>query len=400
MVSSLRIGIEEPRTLAEPKSVEAQRVIKMSLTDEIGRLSKAQSSEGVLSLYVSVDPTISYRRGHEVAAAKSALRVVERSLGDADSRSAFSRERDKALELLEREWTPESRAMAIFTSQPARLSEVIPLNVRVPTQANFGARPRIAPLARVADENERHCAVVVSKEDARLFIISMGEVEEERALSDSVPGRHDQGGWSQARFQRHHGFHVQEHLKRTLDELDTLASTLPFKRLIVAGPEEVTTEFVALLPRTYSDRLIGVVPCSMNAGRAEVMAAVEPAIRARERHEEEALLLKISELADAGGQAVLGVEATLSAIGEGRVHELAVAEGISSSGRECGNCGHLDASDIDLCPKCGTRIDQVDDIFERATEKVYAQGGRVEVMCADARESLMARGGLGALLRY
>jgi len=138
----------------------------------------------------------------------------------------------------------------------------------------------------------------------------------------------------------------------------------------------------------------------MNAGRAEVMAAVEPTIRARERREEEALLLKISELADAGGQAVLGVEATLSAIGEGRVHELAVAEGISSSGRECGNCGHLDASDIDLCPRCGTTIDQVDDIVERATEKVYALGGRVEVMFGDARESLIARGGLGALLRY
>jgi stalled ribosome rescue protein Dom34 len=42
----------------------------------------------------------------------------------------------------------------------------------------------------------------------------------------------------------------------------------------------------------------------------------------------------------------------------------------------------------------------VDDILERAIERVYAQGGRVEVMFGDARESLLARGGVGALLRY
>ena len=372
----------------------------MSLTNEIERLSKIHSSAGILSLYVSVDPIISYRRGHELAAAKAALREVERKLKDPSRRSDFARERDNALQLLGHEWGPESRAMAIFSSQPAGLREAIPLNVRVPTQAVFGARPKITPLAQVADENERYCAVVVSKEDARLLIISMGEVEEEHAISDSVPGRHDQGGWSQARYQRHRGFHVREHLKRALDELEDHLASWPFRRLIVAGPVEVTTEFVELLPEPLKERLIGVVPCSVKAGRDEVMAALTPAIQARERSEEEALLLQISELADAGGRGVLGLEATLSAISDGRVHELAVADGISASGRECVNCGHLDANIVADCPRCKMELVQTEDIIERATERVYAQGGRVEVMFGSARESLVARGGVGALLRY
>jgi peptide chain release factor subunit 1 len=372
----------------------------MSLTNEIERLSKVHSSAGVLSLYISVDPTISYRRGHEIAAAKSALREVERNLKDLGRRSDFARERDKALEFLEREWAPESRAMAIFSSKAAGLWEAIPLNVRLPTQATFDARPKIAPLAQVADENERYCAVVVSKEDARLLIISMGEVEAESAISDSVPGRHDQGGWSQARYQRHRGFHVREHLKRALDELENHLASWPFRKLIVAGPVEVTTEFVELLPEPLKERLIGVVPCSLKAGRDEVMTALTPAIQAHERSEEEALLLQISESADAGGRGVLGLEATLRAISDGRVQELAVADGISASGRECANCGHLDANSIPACPRCKMELVQTEDIIERATERVYAQGGRVEVMFGNARESLVARGGVGALLRY
>lgn len=374
----------------------------MALRDQIETLSKVHIREGVLSVYVGLDPAISYRRGHEIAAAKSALRGLERTLAGARERSNFERERERVLDFLEHERTEESRSIAMFSSQAAGLW-TIPLNVRVPTQAFFGTRPRLLPLAQVADEYERYCAVFVGKEDSKLFVISMGEVEKERAISNEVPGRHDQGGWSQARYQRHHEFHVFEHLKRTLAALNDYLVSRPFQRLIVAGPEEVTAEFIGLLPLSLRGRLIAAVPCPPTASREEVVAALAPAIQDFERSQEEALLSKISELADGGGHAVLGIEATLGAVGDGRVHELAVADGVSSTGRECLNCGHLDTESIDSCPRCGaslSSLDAVDDIIERATEKVCAQGGRVEVVFGDARERLIARGGMGALLRF
>jgi peptide chain release factor subunit 1 len=374
----------------------------MTLTDEIERLSKVHSTGGVLSLYVAVDPTIAYRRDHQVAAAKSALRGLEKTLAD-EKRSSFERERDRVVEFLKDERTEESRSVAIFSSQPAGLWRTIPLNVRMESQAFFGPRPRILPLAQLADEYERYCAVFVSKEESKLFVISMGDVEEERTISDDVPGRHDQGGWSQARYQRHREFHVLEHLKRALAALEDYYGASPFQRLIVAGPEEVTTQFVEILPRPMADRLIAAVPCPPTASRDEVMAAVAPAINGFERSQEEALLSTISELADAGGHAVLGMDATLAAVADGRVHELAVADGVSARGRECLTCGHIDSEIIDSCPRCSASLaslDPVDDIVERAAEKVYAQGGRVEVMFGEARESLIARGGLGALLRF
>jgi peptide chain release factor subunit 1 len=376
--------------------------LQRTFANEIERLSRIHSAEGVLSLYVSVDPTIAYRRDHEIATAKSLLRDLEKNLEDAQ-RHNFERERDRTLDFLEHERTEESRGTAIFSSQAARLWKTIRLNVRVPAWASFGPRPRILPLARAADEFERYCAVYVGKEDARIFLITLGEVEESGTISDDVPGRHDEGGWSQSRYQRHHEFHVHEHLKRALGELEAQFSSRPFQRLIVTGPEEVTAEFVKLLPTPLRERLIGSVPCPPPAGRVEVLAAVAPAIEQFERSEEESLIARISELADAAGHAVLGIEATLAAVVDGRVHELAVAEGISAAGRECLNCGHLDTETNDSCPRCDASLaslDRMGDIIERAAEIVYAKGGRVEVMFGEARESLIARGGLGAVLRY
>lgn len=222
-------------------------------------------------------------------------------------------------------------------------------------------------------------------------------------VSDEIPGRHDQGGWSQARYQRHHEFHVLGHLKRTLDTLDDYLESSPFQRLIVAGPEEVRAQFVEILPTPLRDRLIATVSCPPTASRVEVMAAVAPAILDFERSQEEALVAQISELADASGRAVLGMEATLEVVVDGRVHQLAIADSVSAAGRECLACGHLDAERIDSCPRCGaglSSLDDVDDIIERAAETVYAQGGRVEVVFGDPCEKLVARGGLGALLRF
>jgi peptide chain release factor subunit 1 len=376
--------------------------VQRAFAHEIERLSKVHSGEGVLSLYVAVDPTIGYRRDHQIATAKSLLHDLEKTVEEARQPN-FERERDRALELLENHAMEESRSIAIFSSQSAGLGEAIPLSVRVPAEASFRSRPRILPLAQAADEFERYCAVYVGKEDAAIFVISLGEIEESAAISDDVPGRHDEGGWSQSRYQRHHKFHVHEHLKKTLGVLEGRFSSRPFQRLIVTGPGEVTAEFVKMLPTPLQERLIGSVHCSPPAGRVEVMAAVAPAIERFERGEEEALIARISELADAGGNAVLGMQATLAAVADGRVHELAVADGISAAGRECSACGHLDAQETGSCPRCGAglaSLDDVDDIIERAAEKAYAQGGRVEVVFAHAAEKLIARGGLGALMRF
>src|ERR671936_476 len=56
-------------------------------------------------------------------------------------------------------------------------------------------------------------------------------------------GRHDQGGWSQARYQRHIEKLVQEHLKGVAEELDRNRKRMRAPKNVLVGSEELRREF-------------------------------------------------------------------------------------------------------------------------------------------------------------
>src|SRR4029078_12158582 len=96
----------------------------------------------------------------------------------------------------------------------------------------------VAPLLEVLDEYERYAVAVVDKRHARLFTVFAGQIEESLKFQDFVLSHHDQGGWSQANYQRHHEAHVFRHLKRVAEYLTDLYRRRELHRLIVAEPEE------------------------------------------------------------------------------------------------------------------------------------------------------------------
>jgi hypothetical protein len=58
------------------------------------------------------------------------------------------------------------------------------------------------------------------KQRARLFTVFLGEIEERASFQEELlPARTDQGGLSQAGYQRHHEAHVHWHLKRVVQRL-------------------------------------------------------------------------------------------------------------------------------------------------------------------------------------
>jgi peptide subunit release factor 1 (eRF1) len=119
-----------------------------------------------------------------------------------------------------------------------------------------------------------------------------------------------------------------------------------------------------------------------------------------EREQERTLVSQLSDAASSEGQAVIGLSDTLAAASDGRVQTLVVADGVTTEGVECQSCGYVTAERADTCPRCGGAVDAVPDVVERAVEKVLESNGRINMVFADAREWLVARGGLGAVLRY
>lgn len=316
------------------------------------------------------------------------------------ARSELSSEAARIQAWLESE-EPRGKALAMFSCAPRGLWQAHALAVRVQDHVGFEPRPDVAPLLGLLDEYERYAVALVDKEKARLFTVFLGEIEESETLKDFVPGKHDQGGSAQDRYQRHHEAHVHWHLKRVAQHLADLLRRRRFDRLILAGPEEAARELQRLLPRAVAHRVVSVVPGELFAGDGEVLETTLEIERHVEREAEKRLLEELIEAAGGGGRATCGVEPTLEALLMRAVQTLVVADGVHVGGAECPSCGVLAPEGVQTCPACGATMRPVHDLFHRAMERAREQAGRVEVVQGEAaRRLLEAGGGLGALLRY
>src|SRR2546421_118820 len=87
------------------------------------------------------------------------------------------------------------------------------------------------------------------------------ELEQLRAdldrLRDPVHGQHDQGGWSQARYQRSVEHDVDAHLRHTAEVLLRQFERKRFVGLLLAAPEELRLHVAEKLHPYVRDQLVG-----------------------------------------------------------------------------------------------------------------------------------------------
>src|SRR4051794_21189890 len=177
----------------------------------------------VLSLYLDLEPSqfaVPRARASEVT---SVLDEAERRVRELDhghglshqDRVDLGRTVERAREFLEGELDADgAHGVAVFASEGAGLFEAVKLPSAVNTSVALDYSPVVGPLAGL-ERRERWCVTLVSRRDARIFRGSPERLTEREALRDEVHGQHDQGGWSQARYQRHVEKEKDDHLKRS-----------------------------------------------------------------------------------------------------------------------------------------------------------------------------------------
>src|SRR3989304_5550782 len=151
------------------------------------------------------------------------------------------------------------RSLVFFAAQPANIWEVVHLDVLVPTFVTVDKTTNTGLLAQVLDEYPRFAVAVVQRDHAKVYITEQRSAEGLALISSDVPGRHDQGGWSQARFQRHIDFHFGLHLNRLVEQLEDLHHDRRFKQLVIGCGEETVSELLKMLPDNLRERVIGTV---------------------------------------------------------------------------------------------------------------------------------------------
>ena len=144
-----------------------------------------------------------------------------------------------------------TRAVAVFACQPEDLFEVVALRHPLDSRVVLDRTPPTSSRSSYAGAAERWCVLLANRRVARLFIGDGDELEETDRIEDDVHRQHDQGGWSQANYQRSVDKEKDDHLQRTADAAFALYKRRGFDRLLVGAPEELVGELeaqAALLP--------------------------------------------------------------------------------------------------------------------------------------------------------
>jgi peptide chain release factor subunit 1 len=356
----------------------------------------------VTSLYLDVDGKRWPKRTDYVRRAQDLVervcREAEREGRDAHLSVCRDKQRLDSLVSDEFERSGRVRGLAAFSCSGAGLWEAVTISQPVRDRAVFGPRPYLLPLESLVELAETFCTVIVDRARARIFLSRLGDIEERTGILDDVPGQHDQGGWSQARLQRHIEDHVQRHLKRVAEALLRLQRARPFDHLVLAGPEEAVAELERELHDYVAQRLLARTSLPVHAGIDEVLErTVEMERELEDRREREAVERLASEAAAGTGRAVAGMGDTLSALEANRTDTLVVLAGLEAGGVRCTSCGHLDIA-AERCAVCGSEVERVPDLAEVAVEEALHRRCRVETVEASAE--LERLGGIGALLRF
>jgi len=353
----------------------------------------------VLSLYLNLDPSQFATPPARKTAVRSLVDEAERRLREGnglshDDKKALQASLERATSFLENDLPSDgAHGIALFASEPTELFEALKLPRSVPNRVAIGHSPLVGPLARLA-RRERWCVALVNRRDARILRGSPDGLREIQQIHDDVSGQHDQGGWSQARFQRGIEKEKDDHLRDTGDALMRHFKRQPFEKLIVGGPREVVTDFEQKLHHYVRERLAGRIEVDVERTSADqVLDAARPLIEELEHAREREALERLGE------RGACGLEDVLPPLNERRVELLILDEQFGGvTGVQCLLCGWL-GLEGDTCPADGSPLVELEDLTEAMIELSVQQSADLLAVHHE-RTALEGHGGAAALLRF
>ena len=372
--------------------------------DRLRRLADVKPERGrVLSVFLNLDPTEFATPAARSTAITSVLTKAAHRIDEAeglehDERAALKEDVERVREALMASDIAQNgtRAVAVYACKPADLLEVVRITRPVDFAVVLDRTPYLEPLAAEAHE-ERWCVLLVNRRNARFFVgEDGGALEETDRVEDDVHSQHDQGGWSQARYQRGVEKEKDDHLVHVADVAFGAYKRRGFDRLLVGAPEELVGELEQKLHPYLRERIAGRLHLDVeNSSIEDVRGAARSAIEDWRRRCEREALDRLTEGVGRGGRGAAGLAAVLQALNEQRVETLLVGDGYRSEGGRDPDTGMLHAGDHG---PDGRELERVGNIVEPAIEKAIEQSAKV--IKVRYHDDLGPLGGIGAVLRY
>ena len=373
--------------------------------DGLRELAGFRAQNGcAISLYVDLDPAVSPTTRETTARVHAMLDVAAKSHGATrpdlahEVKAGLKADFERLAQYFEEEFDRDgAHGLAVFMAGPDNVWSVLPLPWKVADAARVADDFLLSPLVPLIGRGNGAIVAVVGREQGRVLALRGGRFELVADRTEETPGRHDQGGWSQARFQRHLDNLDLEHYKSVAEELERLYRRLGRPRIIVVAGDEARAEFADVLSTELEEAVIGWTSAAAHASDAELGEVVQPFVEDWRSRQESKALERWREEVGKNALGSSGWAETLEVASDGRVELLLHQAGVQKEGYRCPACGRAAAAATG-CPLDGTTMEQRDDGLDLAVRLTLAYGG--DLLAVESRRDLDPVEGIGAILRY
>jgi peptide chain release factor subunit 1 len=221
-----------------------------------------------------------------------------------------------------------AEGLALFACGARDTWEAIVSPTPFETQVGTGPTADLFQLGGLLEESRTVVVALVDTHECRLYVTRRGSLVEGGTLDeDKEPhSRHDQGGWSQARYQRSVDMADKRFAAEAAAAIGELIDRVRAHHFILAGEERTTSVLVPELPESARAVLDHVARIDMHANAADVEADVAPMIAALQIEDAQEAAERAIAGWRAGDLGVVGVDAVQEALERGQVHELVIDE--------------------------------------------------------------------------
>jgi peptide chain release factor subunit 1 len=304
----------------------------MTLTDQLNRLAAFEPSPyPVVSLYLNTQPN---ERGRDNFQAFVRKELKARALtypARSPEREMLERDMERIAQFLENEVQPSANGVAIFACDAGELFETVQLNAPLDDHWLYvGDQPHLYPLARLAAQFPRYAVVLADTQRTRILVIADGGVAEDTAIAGVKTRRTSQGGWSQARYQRHiENYHLL-HIKEVVAALEKIVAAEGIDRIVIAGDVVVLPLLREQMSKPLAEKVVDELSLSSEAPQDAVITATLASLRKVDDDSDREKVDAAVGAYRAGGLGAVGPDATLLALTNGQVDELLLTASLAN----------------------------------------------------------------------
>ena len=373
--------------------------------DTLRDLARFRAEKGcAISFYLDLDPSVTPTAGDLATRANALIAGGERANGanrgdlSHDQRIGLRADFERIGRYIAEDFDRDgARGLAIFAAGLDNAWTPLPLTEAVPDDVKVSWDFYLAPLVPLVGRGDGALVAVVGRERGHIYRLRGGRLHEVVDRTEEQPRRHDQGGWSQARMQRHVDELAAEHVRDVVEELNRRVRQLHAPPVVIACTEDMRPEIAEGLAQETRAALAGWINAEAHVGPSQLLELTAPVLERWRAKREVDLLERWREEVGRQGRAASGWAGTLEAASDGRVELLLFQEGADHEAWQCPACGRAALTDGN-CPLDGTRMERREEGLDLAVHQTLAHGGTV---CAVRhRRDLDPVEGVGALLRY